>query len=84
MITLAQQQGISVVLLGVPIPGLFLHTAELYARVAKETGIPFEGAVSLPSVLSDNRSGSLQCSLCRYGATHPFVATEPDTGLHLS
>jgi len=37
--------GISVVLVGVPRPALFTGTAEFYAEIAGESGIPFEGSV---------------------------------------
>ncbi len=42
MIDEARARGISVVLLGVPAPGIFLGTAELYAEVATAAGVPLE------------------------------------------
>lgn len=48
MIEMAQQRGISVVLLGVPEFGLFLSAADFYQDVAEEKEIPYEG-----NVLSD-------------------------------
>ncbi len=54
MIRMAQGRGASVVLLGVPLPGLFLSSADLYEDVAEALGVPFEGDV-IPSTLGDNR-----------------------------
>lgn len=51
MIRLAQRQGISVILLAVPRPGVFLTPPEFYEQVAKETGVPIESEV-LPDILS--------------------------------
>jgi acyl-CoA thioesterase I len=53
MIRIARERGISVVLLGVPMPGLFLSTAEFYQRIAEDMNVPFE-ADAIPSTLSDN------------------------------
>lgn len=54
MIGIAQEQGTAVVLLGVPVPGLFLNTAEFYENVSEEMKVPFEGSI-LPAVLRDNQ-----------------------------
>ncbi len=53
MITSSQEQGIPVVLLGVPRPALFgLESAESYVAVAEKLNIPFEGEI-IPEVLSE-------------------------------
>ena len=57
MVREAQSRGIAVVLIGVPEPGLFLGTAELYERVAEATGVPIEDGI-IPEVLGDNRTKS--------------------------
>lgn len=51
MIRLAQQQGISVILLAVPRPGIFLTPPGFYEQVAEEMGVPIESEV-LPDILS--------------------------------
>ncbi|MDH5190546.1 MAG: arylesterase [Gammaproteobacteria bacterium] len=53
MINIAKQQGISVVLLGVPEFGLLLSTAEFYPQIAQELNIPFDGE-TIPDIESDN------------------------------
>jgi len=58
MIKMAQSQGISVLLIGVPKPGILLSTAELYQRVAEKTQVAYEGDIikdilSSPSLHSD-------------------------------
>lgn len=54
MIRLAREQGIPVVLLGVPRPAIFgLESAEQYYNVASRTGSPLEDHI-IPKVLSDN------------------------------
>lgn len=45
MIQLVQQQGVSVVLMAVPKPGLLLSSADFYEVIAQEMQIPFEGDV---------------------------------------
>ena len=45
MIQLAQQQGVSVVLMAVPKPGVLLSSADFYEAIAEEMQIPFEGDV---------------------------------------
>lgn len=52
MIRLARQKNIDVVLLATPRPGLSVQAAPFYAEIAKETGIPFQGAV-MADVLGD-------------------------------
>lgn len=53
MIGAAHARGIPVILLGVPRPGLFLlDSADLYAAVAAETKVAFDGDI-LPEVYSD-------------------------------
>ena len=53
MIRLAKDRGIEVVLIGVPKPGLLPSPPDFYARIAKEFGLPYEGAV-LQTILRDN------------------------------
>lgn len=69
MVQLAQQQKIPVILLGVPQPGLFLKSADLYRDVADATGVPLIedllarilGDASLKSdPIHPNREGYLQ------------------------
>jgi lysophospholipase L1-like esterase len=52
MIDLARGQGVDVVLIGVPEPGLFLSAADLYERIADDYRIPYDGD-TLPQVLGD-------------------------------
>jgi acyl-CoA thioesterase I len=54
MIELAREQGIAVVMLGVPEPGLFLlSSADFYGDVAEEARIPIDLDL-LPDILADN------------------------------
>jgi lysophospholipase L1-like esterase len=53
MIETARSRGVSVVLIGVPKPALFGGTANFYERIAKDFGIPYEGAI-LNEILKDN------------------------------
>jgi lysophospholipase L1-like esterase len=52
MLETARARGVGVLLLGVPGPGLWLATAELYHEVARETGVPLE-ADALAEILGD-------------------------------
>jgi lysophospholipase L1-like esterase len=53
MVRLAQQQGIAVILLGVPKPKLFLmRSAPFYQEIAEELKIPIETDI-IPKVVSD-------------------------------
>ena len=52
MAELAQQSGASVVLLGVPKPGLFIGTHPLYRELAEELGVPLEDE-ALADILAD-------------------------------
>ncbi|MGH8120470.1 MAG: arylesterase [Gammaproteobacteria bacterium] len=52
MIRLAQDQNIPVVLLGVPKPGLFLSSADIYKTIAASTGVVFIEDL-VPEVLGD-------------------------------
>ena len=54
MIDASRAAGAQVVLVGVPAPGILLDTAEFYARVADETGVPIESDI-LEDLLGDNR-----------------------------
>lgn len=53
MIRLAQQQNISVVLIGVPKFGFFLSPADFYKELAREFNIPYESH-ALSDILSSN------------------------------
>ncbi len=53
MIELAKTKSIQVILLGVPEPGIFLKSAEIYEQIADEANIPVELSL-LPDILSDN------------------------------
>jgi lysophospholipase L1-like esterase len=53
MVKLARDQGIEVVLVGVPRPGLTGAPAGFYADIATEFRLPYEGAI-LKSVLTDS------------------------------
>lgn len=52
MIRLARAQGADVIMLGVPKPGLFLSSLEVYERIAADTGVVFIDDL-LPDVLGD-------------------------------
>jgi lysophospholipase L1-like esterase len=54
MVRLIRDQGAAVVMLGVPEPGFFLSTADVYERVASEFGVPLEDDI-IPDLLGDNR-----------------------------
>lgn len=54
MIEEAHNRGISVVLLGVPKPGLFLSSAEIYQTLADQKAIPVDTA-TLPKILADSK-----------------------------
>jgi len=51
MIKLAQQQGVSVILLAVPKPSILLHEPDFYMQIAKEFNIPILTGV-LPKILN--------------------------------
>lgn len=53
MIRLARQKGVDVVLIGVPKPGLLPSPPDFYAAIAREFGLPYEGA-ALKEILRDN------------------------------
>lgn len=48
MISMAQQRGIQVLLLGVPSPGIFLSGNEVYENVARDTGVEL-----IPDLIAD-------------------------------
>jgi acyl-CoA thioesterase-1 len=54
MVRVIRDQGAGVVMLGVPEPGLFLSTADVYERVASELDVPLEDDI-VPDLLGDNR-----------------------------
>lgn len=54
MVRLIRAQGAAVVMLGVPEPGLFLSTADVYERVASELLVPLEDDI-IPDLLGDNQ-----------------------------
>lgn len=53
MIVLAKTRNIPVVMLGVPEPGIFIKSAEIYEQLANETNIPIELSL-LSDILGDN------------------------------
>ena len=53
MVRIARLRGIPVVLIGVPAPGLFLSSADVYEEIADEYALPFEGDV-VPEIESDS------------------------------
>ena len=53
MVRAARERGVPVVLLGVPKPGLFLKTHQMYGEVAKGYAIPYEGK-ALQRILGEN------------------------------
>lgn len=54
MVRMIRGRGAAVVMLGVPEPGLFLSTADVYERVASELDVPLEDDI-IPDLLGDNR-----------------------------
>lgn len=62
MISLAAERNIPVVLLGVPRPGLFLSSAEIYSEIAESTGVIFIEDL-IADVLSDKA--------LKYDIAHP-------------
>lgn len=54
MVRLIRARGAAVVMLGVPEPGLFLSTADMFERVAAELEVPLEGDI-VPDLLGDNQ-----------------------------
>lgn len=52
MIELAKMRNIQIIVLGVPEPGIFLKSAEIYQQIANETDIPIELSL-LPDILGD-------------------------------
>jgi lysophospholipase L1-like esterase len=54
MVRISQNQGIGLVLIGVPKPGLWLSSAGFYQEIAERFKLPFDGQ-ALPEILSDNR-----------------------------
>ncbi len=59
MVTLLRERGVQVVMLGVPDPGLFLSSADLFERVAEDLDVPLENDV-VPDLLGDNQFKSDQ------------------------
>jgi acyl-CoA thioesterase-1 len=54
MVTMSREQGVQVLLLGVPRPAIFgLKSADLYYSLAERLQLPLEGKI-LPEVLSDS------------------------------
>ncbi len=54
LVRVIRAQGAEVVMLGVPEPGLFLSTADVYERVASELDVPLEDDI-IPDLLGDNQ-----------------------------
>lgn len=53
MIELAKAKNIEVVMLGVPEPGIFLKSAEIYEEISNQTNIAADFSI-LPDILGDN------------------------------
>ncbi len=53
MIQLAKDRNIEIAMLGVPEPGIFLKSAEIYEQIATEMNVPIELSL-LPEILGDN------------------------------
>jgi lysophospholipase L1-like esterase len=53
MVKLAKARGVEVVLIGTPEPGLTVRPPELYAEIAKDARVPYEGSV-IGEVLRDS------------------------------
>jgi lysophospholipase L1-like esterase len=53
MVELVRERHASVVLVGIPKPGIFLGTHPLYERIAESMGVPLEGDI-MPEVLGDS------------------------------
>jgi len=53
MIELAKNRNIQIAMLGVPEPGIFIKSAEIYEQLANETNIPIELSL-LSDILGDN------------------------------
>lgn len=54
MVRLVQEKGISVIMLGVPEPGLFLSSAYFYSAIAKDRKVSIDTEI-LPSILANNQ-----------------------------
>jgi len=52
MLSEAESRNIPVVALGIPEPGLFLKSADVYQQLASETNVPFELSL-LPEIIGD-------------------------------
>lgn len=65
MIELIRANGAEVLLLGVPQPGIFLSTAEIYNEIAEETGVAY-----IPDLMGE----VLSDSALRTDAAHPNAA----------
>ncbi len=59
MLEAARAEGADVILLGVPGPGLFLRAPDLYQKVARQNGVPYDGKM-LPEILA---KGTLKSDL---------------------
>ncbi|MDH4101188.1 MAG: arylesterase [Nitrospirota bacterium] len=53
MIRISREQGVEVVLIGVPRPGVFLNAADFYKQIADEMAVVYESD-ALKKILSDN------------------------------
>jgi len=59
MVDAARAEGADVILLGVPAPGLFLRSPDVYQKLARQNGVPYDGK-ALPDILS---KGTLKSDL---------------------
>lgn len=77
MIAMAQERGIDVLMLGVPAPGIFLSSEEVYERVADDTGIAFIPDL-IPDVLShpDMKSDTVHPNQAGYGEIAAEIFSE--------
>ncbi|MEJ2116062.1 MAG: GDSL-type esterase/lipase family protein [Gammaproteobacteria bacterium] len=64
MIELAKSRNIQIIMLGVPEPGIFLKSADIYEQVANENNIPVELSL-LPKIFGNN---SLKSDIAHFNA----------------
>ncbi len=76
MVRLATSRNIPVVLLGVPKPGLFLNSADMYAEIADATGAIFIEDL-IPDILGDNtlKSDTVHPNKAGYNKMADHIAT---------
>jgi lysophospholipase L1-like esterase len=77
MIEAARAEVADVILLGVPEPGLFLRSPEIYQKLARQNGIPYDGK-ALPEILA---KGTLKSDLIHPNADGYRVLAQRVAGL---